>query len=403
MAVLKFQNLEFVNEKERVKVYFLRIYTFTISKQDLRAIADFRLRSNAIEFSCSDKKATNKFNQLLKKGFESMVCSLNNVKTVYVHRNSGIPLIGTNSFGLIDRNTNCIEVKPITTCNLNCIFCSVDAGLRTRRVTGYVVEEDYLVDEFNKLIESKKQRIEAHIGPQGEPLLYAPIVELVRDLKKNPKVKVISMDTNGTLLNKKLVDELVRAGITRFNISLNSLDERKGEYLAGTYYNLKHLLRMIEYANKKARVLLAPVIVPTINDEELTKLAGFCKKLNPDSPVLGVQNFLNYKRGRNPVKQRSWDKFFKMVKACEKETGARLTLCKEDFGTQHDTKLEKPFKKNQIIKARLVCNGPFKGEKIGVYKNRAIIVDKAEQASLNSFVKVRIVRDKHNIYRGVKQ
>ena len=403
MAVLNFKDLEFVDEKERIKAYFLRIYYFYIPKEGLEKIGRFRIKRHSIEFECSEKKANNKFNQLLQKGFESLVCSLNKKRAVYVHRNSGIPLLGTGVFGLIDRNTNCIEVKPLTVCNLDCVFCSVDAGLSTRKTTSYVVEKDYLVEEFNKLIEKKEHPVEAHIGPQGEPLLYAPLVGLVRDLRKNPKVRIISMDTNGTLLNKKLVDELVDAGISRFNISLNSLDEKKCKELAGASYNLKHTLEMIKYASKKTNVLLAPIIIPTLNDEDLKRLVDISKDLESDFPVLGIQNFLNYKRGRNPVKQRSWDEFFKLLKPFEKQKNIKLRLSEEDFGIKEDVKLEKPFKKKQVVRARLVCEGPLKAERIGVCKNRAIIVEKADKAALNSFVRVKIIRDKHNIFRGVKQ
>ncbi|MBW2991284.1 radical SAM protein, partial [Candidatus Woesearchaeota archaeon] len=309
----------------------------------------------------------------------------------------------TGVFGLIDRNTNCIEVKPLTACNLDCVFCSVDAGLSSKKTSGYVVEKDYLVQEFNNLIKNKKHPIEAHIGPQGEPLLYAPLVELIRDLKKNPKVKIISIDTSGTLLTKKLINELAEAGLTRFNISLNALDEKKCKLLAGTNYNLKHMLEMIDYAGKKTSVLLAPVIVPTMNDEQLKDLVNTGKKLKSDFPVLGIQNFLNYKRGRNPVKQRNWEGFFKMLKPFEKKHNLRLKLCKEDFNIREDIKLEKPFKKKQLVKAKIVCDGPFRGEKIGVYKSRAIIVENATNRRVNSEIKIRIIRDKHNIFRGVKQ
>ena len=402
MALLKFKDLEFVDEKDQVKVFFLRIYYFYLSKDDLAKIGKFRIRSHSIEFDCSDKKANNKFNQLLKKGFRELICSVNKQRTVYVHRNSGIPLIGTGVFGLVDRNTNCIEVKPLTACNLDCVFCSVDAGLSTRRVTGYVVEKDYLVEEFNRLIKNKKHGVEAHIGPQGELLLYAPLVELIKDLKKNSKVKIISIDTNGTLLTEKLVDGLVEAGVSRLNISLNALDEKKCKFLAGTNYNLKHMLNMIEYASKKTNVLIAPIIIPTLNDEELKGLVELGRDLSSEFSVLGIQNFLNYKRGRNPVKQRSWDEFYKMLKPFEKVSGFKLKLSKEDFGIKPDTKLEKPFKKKQIIRARIVCDGPLREEKLGVYKNRAIIIDKSDKALVNSFIKVKIIRDKHNIFRGIK-
>jgi len=406
MAILSFQDLEFIEEKSRIKVLFLRIYYFYLSKEELRKTGNFKISSHSIEFDCSEKKASNKFSQLLERGFTELRSVISNLKTVYVHRNSGIPLIGTGVFGLIDRNTNCIEVKPLTSCNLDCVFCSVDAGKSSRKVTDYIIEEDYLVEEFNKLAARKEHDVEAHIGPQGEPLLYAPLVELISDLKQNSKVKIISIDTNGTLLTEKLIDELAKAGLTRLNISLQSLDEKKCSYLAGAPYNLKHILKMMDYASKKMSVLIAPVIVPGMNDDQLEKLVKKGKELSSDSPVfpvLGIQNYLNYKRGRNPVKQRSWEEFFEMLKLHEKYSGLKLRLCKEDFGIKPDTKLEKPFEKKQIVKARIVCAGPLKGEKIGAYKNRAIIIERADKAAINSVVNVKIIRSKHNIYRGVLQ
>ena len=406
MAILSFQDLEFIEHKDRVKVLFLRIYYFYLSKEELKKIGNFRISSHSIEFDCSEKKAGNKFSQLLERGFAELKASLNNLKTVYVHKNSGIPLIGAGVFGLIDRNTNCIEVKPLTSCNLDCVFCSVDAGKSSRKVTDYIIENDYLVEEFNKLAAIKEHDVEAHIGPQGEPLLYAPLIELIRDLKQNPKVKIISIDTNGTLLTEKLIDGLAKAGLTRLNISLQSMDEKKCSYLAGTSYNLKHILKMMDYASKKMSVLIAPVIVPGMNDDQLEKLVKKGKELSSDSPVfpvLGIQNYLNYKRGRNPVKQRSWEDFFEMLKLHEKDSGLKLRLCKEDFGIKPDTKLEKPFEKKQIAKARIVCPGPLNGEKIGAYKNRAIIVERAEKAAINSVVNAKIIRSKHSIYRGVLQ
>jgi hypothetical protein len=404
MAVLSFNDLGFLDERDekaRIKVVFLRLYYFYLSKEDLKKIGGFKVTAHSIDFDCSEKKAANKFNQLLEKGFAELKCSINHLRTVYVHRNSGIPLIGTGVFGLIDRNTNCIEVKPLTACNLDCVFCSVDAGKSSRKVTDYIIEKDYLVEEFNKLANRKEHPVEAHIGPQGEPLLYAPLVELIRDLKKNPKVNIISIDTNGTLLTEKLVDELAEAGLTRINFSLNSLDEKKCSFMAGSGYNLRHILRMIKYASQKLNVLIAPVIVPSMNDDEIKGLINVGRRISSEFPVLGIQNYLNYKRGRNPVKQRSWEEFFEMLKPFEKDSGLKLRLCKEDFGIKHDAKLEKPFDKKQIVKARIVCEGPLKGEKIGVYKNRAIIIEKADKVMANSLVNVRVIRSKHNIYRAV--
>jgi uncharacterized Fe-S cluster-containing radical SAM superfamily enzyme len=52
---------------------------------------------------------------------------MHNEKIVFKIRRP-IPLVGHIAFGVIDRGTNIIQVRPTSLCNLNCIFCSVDAG-----------------------------------------------------------------------------------------------------------------------------------------------------------------------------------------------------------------------------------------------------------------------------------
>jgi uncharacterized Fe-S cluster-containing radical SAM superfamily enzyme len=401
MARFEFQNIDFKAEKDQVKIIFLRIYYFYISNNDLETIGKFKTGSHFIEFDCEESRAAKKFNYLLAKGFDFLKCSVSNLPTIYVHKNSGIPLIGEGSFGLIDRNTNCIEVKPLTCCNLNCVFCSVDAGHDTKKSYEFVVEAEYLSQEFDRLIEKKEHDIEAHIGPQGEPLMYSAIVELVKLLHSNPKVKIISIDTNGTLLTKKLIDELCEAGLTRLNISLQAMDQKKSDIMAGAPFNFKHVIEMIDYAKTKLNVLLAPVMVPGMNDNELESLVNKGKEIKSDFPTMGVQNFLNYKRGRNPAKQKSWEEFFSELANLENEKGIKLRLSKEDFGIKSDAKLEKPFKKRDIIKAIIVSPGLYPDEKIASCKGRGIVVDNARNAVVGSKVKICVLRDKHNIFRGV--
>ncbi|MEM1586569.1 MAG: hypothetical protein QXX99_01730 [Candidatus Bathyarchaeia archaeon] len=70
-----------------------------------------------------------------------------------------IPLLGCIAFGLIDRGTNVIQARPITTCPLSCIFCSTDAGPRSRfRCTEYIVPLDYLLKAFRGIVAFKGGR-----------------------------------------------------------------------------------------------------------------------------------------------------------------------------------------------------------------------------------------------------
>ncbi|MEK6828422.1 MAG: radical SAM protein, partial [Nanoarchaeota archaeon] len=229
MAELVFKDLSFEKDKGKVKVNFLRLFYFYLEEENLARISQYEISRNSITFkNVSENSARKKFEFLLANSFRNLKNKLNNKKTIYIHQSSGIPLIGTNYFGLIDRGTNIIEVKPITSCNISCVFCSVDEGPYSRRKADFVVEKDYLVNEFRKIVEFKaSNNIDAHINAQGEPTLYADMVELVRGIMSVKGVKRSSIDTNGTLLNKQLVDELADAGLTRINLSLNALDLEK--------------------------------------------------------------------------------------------------------------------------------------------------------------------------------
>src|SRR3989338_7167403 len=369
MAELVFKDISFEDRNEKVRVKFLNLFYFEIDKSLLEKIGNFRINGNTIEFSdISDKKAQRKFNMLLSEGFIHLKNRINNKRAIYVHKNSGIPLMGTNYFGLIDRGTNIIEVKPITSCNLGCIYCSVDEGPLSRRKMDFIVEKDYIVQELKKLVDYKEEGyIDIHINSQGEPTLYADMVGLVGDIAEFPQVKVISIDTNGTLLTEKLIDELADAGLTRINLSLNALDQEIADKMAGFPYNLKKAMKLAEYIPKKMDLIIAPVWLPGYNDGEIVKLAKFAREVGAgkNCPPIGIQNFLPYRFGRNPVNPVEMEDFFQNGKKLIYNSGFVIKECKE---------LPKPFKKGDVVKARIVCPGRLSKEMLVVAKERLISV-----------------------------
>ncbi len=160
MTKLSFEDLTFKEEKDKIRVNFLKLYYFYLNKKDLKKISNFIVEKNSITFKdVSEKKVRNKFNLLLQKGFNNLRNSLNIKKTIYIHKNSGIPLIGTLYFGIIDKGSNMIELRPNTGCNLNCIFCSVDEGISSRRLIDYVVEKKYLIEELKRLLSLSKKKV----------------------------------------------------------------------------------------------------------------------------------------------------------------------------------------------------------------------------------------------------
>lgn len=399
---IEYEDLKFRTHKESgedfIRVDFMRNYYFDIPLKSVKDISDFELDNGAILFECSEKRARNKLSLLIDKGFSNLYHKVRNKKTIYIHSNSGIPLIGTNEFGLVDRGSNIIEVKPLTGCNLSCIFCSVSEGINDK--FDIVVEEDYLVDEFAKLASIKKHPVEANIGPQGEPLLYPKLVELVRDLKAISNVEVISINTNGLTLNPKLIDDLAEAGLTRINLSIHALDKKLASELADAPFNLDHLLKMIKYCEGKIDVLLAPVVIPGKNEQELDGIIELSKTIhNKKYPSIGIQNYLNYKGGRNVAEQMSWDSFFDLLKQKEMEHDVKLIVTENTFEIYPDETLSKPFKKGQVISVDLKSHGRTLREALGVSENRCVTVLNCSKHS--GTVKVKLIRDKHNIFSGV--
>ena len=398
MAVLKFESLSFREEKEHIIVSLYRLFSFKVDNKILEDIGQFKVRKHEIEFQNVKKaRARKKFDFIIASHMGNLQNDLTKKNAVYIHRNSGIPLIGSGSFGIVDRGTNLIELKPISGCNLDCIYCSVNQDKRTKDI---VIEREYLVEEFKQLVEFKDCEIEAHIGGQGEPFLYNEIVGLISDLTKIKNVKIVSIDTNGTLLTKKVIDELAKLKKVRLNYSINAINYKLAKEIGGKNYNAKHAQNMARYAAKKISVMITPVIIFGVNDKEMEPIMDFALNIGAgnDSPIkVGFQNFLRYRFGKNPTKSLPWPEFHNKLKKLEKKYNTRLILDKTDFKITKVNELPKPFKKDEVVKVRIVCEGRIPGEKIAVARNRVITLPECDK---KGDAKVKITRTKHNIFMG---
>jgi len=82
----------------------------------------------------------------------------------------------------------------------------------------------------------------------GEPLVRKDIVLLVKMLAAIPGIQDLGMTTNGILL-ARYADDLVKAGLNRVNISLDSLDEGNFRYIT-RIGKLHNVMEGIEAAKK---------------------------------------------------------------------------------------------------------------------------------------------------------
>jgi len=401
-TTISFEDITFIDEKKHVKGIFMQRFHFYLDTKELENIASYTVKEGSLIFSEREKRVWNKFTPLLDKGLNTLRSSMYDKDCLYIHEGSGIPLIGSNEFGIIDRGSNILEIKPLTGCNLNCSFCSVDEGITEK--TDIIVQVEYLIKEFSKIAAIKKHPVEANIGPQGEPLLYPKLVALVKGLKEHGAT-IISMNTNGTLLTEKLIDELANAGLDRINLSLHALNQELEKKLMGGVQNVTRLQKMIAYCAGKIDILLAPVLMAGLNDSELDGLITLAKTIkNNKWPSIGIQNFLTYPGGRNPgIIERKWEEFFAILEAKEKEHNINLTLkgCKEVFEIMPDKSLEKPFKKGEFIDVTIVAKGRNKDEWLGVAQERVVSVRSCKENVLHKQIKIKLLRDKHNIFTGI--
>ncbi|MGD1005165.1 MAG: radical SAM protein [Methanoregulaceae archaeon] len=326
---------------------------------------------------------------------------------IKITKNSGIPLLGSIYFGVLDRGTNLLQIRPSCGCNLNCPFCSVDAGPEsTTRATNYEIEKDYLVEYVREIAEFKGNGVECHIDSPGEPMLYKEIVKLVADLRKISEVSIISMQTNGTLLNKKNIASLESAGLDRVNLSIHALNQEIAQKLAGVPWfdinKIKNAARLV--ANSKIDLLIAPVFLPKINDAEIPELIKFATEIGAGKrfPPLGIQKFEKYKYGRSPkgIKVQSWWQFYNWsLKPWQKEFGCKLILSPKDFGTVKRKMLTSFFEIGEKLKVDIRAPGWLKGEMLAVSRDRVVSVLNCQKNS--GTIRVKIVSSKHGIYVAI--
>jgi len=171
------------------------------------------------------------------------------------------------------REINYLRVSITDRCNLHCVYCRPKEGISLQG------HEDILrYEEIIRVVSLavKMGLIKVRVTG-GEPLVRRGVVEFLAALKKIDGLKDISLTTNGILL-EEYAQRIFDAGITRINISLDSLDRDK-YFKITNGGNLDAVLRGIDSAE---RIGFSPIKINTVlmkgfNDDEalqFTRLAA---------------------------------------------------------------------------------------------------------------------------------
>lgn len=167
-----------------------------------------------------------------------------------------------------------LRISVTDKCNLRCVYCMPEGGLpwlQRNEILSY--------EEIARIVEAA-----ASVGVRtirltgGEPLLRPDLERLVAMIARVDGIEDIALSTNGLLLEEQL-PALVRAGLGRVNISLDTLRSNRFEAIA----RRPGLDRVVRGIDAALALGLAPVKINCVvmrgrNDDEVTDFAEFARR-----------------------------------------------------------------------------------------------------------------------------
>jgi len=169
---------------------------------------------------------------------------------------------------------NYLRLSVTDHCNLNCLYC------RPPELVGQVKQEELLsFEEITTIVDLavewgiRKVRITG-----GEPLVRNNIIDLVKMLSGIRGIRDLPMTTNGVRL-EEFAHLLKKAGLSRVNVSLDSLNRKKFARITGKD-NLLQVLRGIRIAREEGLepIKINVVILKGINDDEILDFVDFARE-----------------------------------------------------------------------------------------------------------------------------
>ena len=152
-------------------------------------------------------------------------------------------------------------------CNLSCKYCkSENDELLPQQMN--LKQLKTLIKVLNDL-HFRKLRFTG-----GEPLLCKDIVEILEYAKNQENIKDIGLTTNGIFLDQYL-EGLVKAGLKRINISLDTLKKQRYQEITGADYLERVIHNIVMAKNKGLIVKVNAVLMKGVNDDEIADFLKF--------------------------------------------------------------------------------------------------------------------------------
>lgn len=164
-----------------------------------------------------------------------------------------------------------VFIDPVISCNFRCRMCYFSDEEYRKNNHGMMKMEDI------RLVARAffHRALKLQIGCGAEPTLYRNLVDVVK-LGRQYRVPYISLTTNGNLLDRTLLSDLVDAGLDEITLSAHGMTKEKYEYFM-TNGNFDLFLRLLGDIQdiKKEKPSFKLRINYTINQDNIEDLAYF--------------------------------------------------------------------------------------------------------------------------------
>jgi cyclic pyranopterin phosphate synthase len=169
------------------------------------------------------------------------------------------------------RRIEYVRLSVTDKCNLRCFYC-MPKGFKD-----FEQPEHWLTfDEIERLIRAFTELGVARVRlTGGEPLVRKNIAQLAQRLTSLPGLNDLSLSTNAMLLDKQ-AHALHHAGVSRINVSLDTLDPEKFKEITGG--ELQPVLDGLMAAKQAgfSPIKINMVAMRDINDDEFEDMVKFC-------------------------------------------------------------------------------------------------------------------------------
>ncbi|WP_293266410.1 GTP 3',8-cyclase MoaA [Neptunomonas sp.] len=175
------------------------------------------------------------------------------------------------------RRIEYLRMSVTDRCDFRCVYCMSEDIKFLPRAQVLSLEELATIGQAFSELGVKKIRLTG-----GEPLVRHDIISLAEKLGALPGLDELTMTTNGSQL-ERYAEPLLKAGIKRLNISLDSLNPLRFEALTRRA-KLDQVLTGIRAAAATGfeRIKLNAVVLKGRNDDEVIDLVDFARDLNID-------------------------------------------------------------------------------------------------------------------------